>query len=128
MISLRPSLITEHHSVSSLNDLAREAAPCSRDLRPARDEDTTYTVGGNCSRVDGDKCTISIEPRSYSPDASGDPTDARPELRAHKPSMLGEAPGLIGHADGGAGSPFTTYRRIGVTIRAPFAQVLPGAG
>ncbi len=40
MISLRPSLITEHHSVSSLKDLAREASPCSRYLRPARDEDT----------------------------------------------------------------------------------------
>ena len=72
MISLRPSLITEHHSVSSLNDLAREASPCSRYLRPARDEDTTYTVGGNCSRVDGDKRTERIEPRSYSPDASVD--------------------------------------------------------
>ena len=47
MISLRPSLITEHHSVSSLNDLAREASPCSRYLRPARDVDTTYTVGRN---------------------------------------------------------------------------------
>ena len=76
MISLRPSLITEHHSVSSLNDLAREASPCSRYLRPARDEDTTYTVGGNCSRVDGDKRTVHIEPRSYSPDASVDQTDA----------------------------------------------------
>src|SRR5262249_50248070 len=62
MISLRPSLITEHHSVSSLNDLAREAWPCSRDLRPARDEDTTSTGGGNCSRVDGDKRTERIEP------------------------------------------------------------------
>ena len=38
MISLRPLLITEHHSVSSLNDLAREASPCSRHVRPARDE------------------------------------------------------------------------------------------
>ena len=46
-------------------------------LRPARDEDTTYTVGGNCSRVDGDKRTERIEPRSYSPDALVDPTDAR---------------------------------------------------
>src|ERR1700719_1199390 len=44
MISLRPSLITEHHSVSSLNDPAREASPCSRYLRPARDVDTTCTV------------------------------------------------------------------------------------
>ncbi len=77
MISLRPSLITEHHSVSSLNDLAREASPCSRYLRPARDEDTTYTVGGNCSRVNGDKRAERIEPRSYSPDASVDPTEAR---------------------------------------------------
>src|SRR5208283_833712 len=77
MISLRPSLITEHHSVSSLNDLAREASPSSRYLRPARDEDTTYTVGGNCSRVDGDKRTDNIETRSYSPDASVDVTDAR---------------------------------------------------
>ena len=74
---LRPSSITEHHSVSSLNDLAREASPCSRYLRPARDEDTTYTVGGNCSRVDGDKRTVHVEPRSYSPDASVDVTDAR---------------------------------------------------
>src|SRR5208282_246622 len=47
MISLRPSLITEHHSVSSLNDPAREASPCSRYLRPARDLDTTCTVGRN---------------------------------------------------------------------------------
>ena len=70
MISLRPPLITEHHSVSSLNDLAREASPSSRYLRPARDEDTTYTVGVNCSRVDGNKRTERIEPRSYSPDAS----------------------------------------------------------
>ena len=77
MISLRPSLITEHHSVSSLNDLAREASPCSRYLRPARDEDTTCTVGGNCSRVDGDKRTERIGPPTYSPDASVDPTDAR---------------------------------------------------
>src|SRR5208283_4938161 len=77
MISLRPSLITEHHSVSSLNDLAREASPCSRYLRPARDEDTTYTVGGNCSRVDGDKRAERIEPRGYSPDASVDPTEVR---------------------------------------------------
>jgi hypothetical protein len=77
MISLRPSLITEHHSVSSLNDLAREASPISRDLRPSRDEDTTYTVGGNRSRVDGDKRTDNLESRSYSPDASVDPTEAR---------------------------------------------------
>src|SRR5262245_12288422 len=47
MISRRPSLITAHHSVSSLSDPAREAAPCSRDLRPARDVDTTCTVGRN---------------------------------------------------------------------------------
>jgi len=47
MISLRPSLITEHHSVSSLNDPAREASPCSRFLRPARDVDTTCTVGAS---------------------------------------------------------------------------------
>ena len=77
MISLRPSLITERHSVSNLNDLAREASPCPRDLRPAHDEETTYTVGGNCSRVDGDKRREHIEPRSDSPDASVDPADAR---------------------------------------------------
>ncbi len=77
MISLRPPLITEHHSVSSLNDLAREASPSSRYLRPARDEDTAYTVGGNCSRVDGDKRTDNIETRSYATDASVDPTEAR---------------------------------------------------
>ena len=77
MISLRPPLITEPHSVSSLSKLAHEASPCSRDLRPARNEDTTDTVGGNCSRVDGDKRTERIEPRSYSPDASVDPTEAR---------------------------------------------------
>src|SRR6516164_5948680 len=47
MISLRPPLITELHSVSSLSDLAREAPPCSRDLRPARDVDTTCTVRRN---------------------------------------------------------------------------------
>ena len=45
MISLRPSLITAHHSVSSLSDPAREASPCSRYLRPARDVDTTCTGG-----------------------------------------------------------------------------------
>ncbi len=80
MISLRPPLITEHHSGSSLNDLAREASPSSRYLRPARDEDTTYTVGGNCSRVDGDKRTDNIETRSYSPDASVDYTEARKSM------------------------------------------------
>jgi hypothetical protein len=47
MISLRPPLITELHSVSSLSDLAREASPSSRDLRPARDVDTTCTVPRN---------------------------------------------------------------------------------
>ena len=47
MISLRPSLITAHHSVSSLSDPAREASPCSRYLRPARDVDTTCTVRRN---------------------------------------------------------------------------------
>jgi len=77
MISLKPPLITEHHSVLSLNDLAREASPSSRYLRPARDEGTTYTVGGNCSRVDGNKRTDNIETRGYSPDASVDPTEAR---------------------------------------------------
>ena len=77
MYSLRPPLITEHHSVSSLSNLAREALPSSTYLRPARDEDTTYAVGSNCSRVDGDKCTDNIETRSYSPDASVDPTEAR---------------------------------------------------
>jgi hypothetical protein len=62
--------------VPSLNDLAREAWPCTRYLGPARDEDTTSTVGGNCSRVVGDKRTESMEPRSYSSDASVDQTDA----------------------------------------------------
>jgi hypothetical protein len=47
MISLRPSLITAHHSVSSLSDPAREASPCSRYFRPARDVDTTCTVRRN---------------------------------------------------------------------------------
>jgi hypothetical protein len=47
MISLRPSLITAHHSVSSLSDPAREASPCSRYLRAARDVDTTCTVRRN---------------------------------------------------------------------------------
>src|SRR5271166_4751700 len=47
MISLRPKLITAHHSVSSLSDPAREASPCSRYLRPARDVDTTFTAGRN---------------------------------------------------------------------------------
>ena len=47
MISLRPSLITAHHSVSSLGDPAREASPCSRYLRAARDVDTTCTVRRN---------------------------------------------------------------------------------
>jgi hypothetical protein len=47
MISLRPSLITAHHSVSSLSDPAREGSPCSRYLRVARDVDTTCTVRRN---------------------------------------------------------------------------------
>ncbi len=47
MISLRPSLITAHRSVSSLSDPAREASPCSRYLRPARNVDTTCTVRRN---------------------------------------------------------------------------------
>jgi hypothetical protein len=33
MISLGPSLITEHHSVSSLDDPAREASPCSSGIQ-----------------------------------------------------------------------------------------------
>ena len=51
MISLRPSLIRDHHSVSSLNDLAREASTCSKDLHPAvmrtrhtRSEVTTHEL------------------------------------------------------------------------------------
>ena len=47
MISLRPSLITAQHSVSSWSDPAREASPWSRYLRPARDVDTTCTVRRN---------------------------------------------------------------------------------
>jgi hypothetical protein len=81
VLSLRPSLITDPHSVSSLNDLAREASPSSRYLCPARDEDTTNTVRGNCSRIDGDKCAERIEPRSESSEASVDPTEARNALR-----------------------------------------------
>jgi hypothetical protein len=69
IISLRPGLITEHHSVCVV-DLAREAAPSSTYLRQARAEDTTYTVGGNCSRVEGNKRTDNIETRGYSSDAS----------------------------------------------------------
>jgi hypothetical protein len=38
---------TEHYSVSSLNDPAREASPCSRYLRPARDVAATCTVQRN---------------------------------------------------------------------------------
>ena len=44
MISVRPSLITAHHSVSSRSDPARETSPRSGYLRPARDVDTTCTV------------------------------------------------------------------------------------
>ena len=40
------------------------------------DEDTTYTVGGNCSQVDSDRRTERMEPRSYSSDASVDHTEA----------------------------------------------------
>ncbi len=47
MILLRQSLITEHHSVSSRSDPAREASQCSRYLRAARDVDATCTVGPN---------------------------------------------------------------------------------
>ncbi len=45
MISLRPPLITERHSVSSQSDLARDASPSSRYLRPACDADTTWSKG-----------------------------------------------------------------------------------
>src|SRR5208283_4525331 len=76
MISIRPSLITEHHSVSSLNDPAREASPCSRYLLPARDAkrpapwDVTFTSRWR-------QRSERIEPRTYFADASVDPTDAR---------------------------------------------------
>jgi uncharacterized protein YqjF (DUF2071 family) len=76
MISLRPSLITEHHSVSSLNDPAREASPAqgiSAQLamwtRPAP-WDVTFTSRWR-QRSERNK------PRSYFADASVDVTDAR---------------------------------------------------
>jgi hypothetical protein len=47
MVSPRPSFITEHYSMSSQSDLAREDSRCSRYLRPARGVDTTCTVGRN---------------------------------------------------------------------------------
>ena len=109
MISLKPSLITEHHSVSSLNDLAREASPCSRYLRPARDEDTTYTVGGNCSRVDGDKRAERIEPRSDSPDASVDQTEARNNWPSK--SCLSSQAGLM-NSQGLSSTPPSRPKRI----------------
>jgi len=62
MISLKPSLITEHHSVSSLNDNAREASPCSRYLRPARDVDTTCIVGRNVHESMATKVTAHRAP------------------------------------------------------------------
>jgi hypothetical protein len=80
MISLRTSRITEHHSVSSRNDLAGEASPSSRHLRPVRGQDTAYTVGGDWSPVDGDKRTERIGPPSDSPVASVDQTAARNDV------------------------------------------------
>src|SRR5271169_3099100 len=47
MISLRPLVDHGTSFCASLNDPDREASPCSRYLRPARDVDTTCTVGGN---------------------------------------------------------------------------------
>ena len=76
MISLRPSLITEHHSVSSQSDPAREASPCSRYLRPARDVDTTCTVRRNVHESMATKVRR-IEHRTYFADASVDQTEAR---------------------------------------------------
>ena len=94
MISLRPSLITEHHSVSSLNDPAREASPCSRYLRPARDVDTTCTVGRNVHESMATNVSERIEPRTYSPDASVDQTDVRsgPTREHHGRSFKFTAP------------------------------------
>ncbi len=62
--------------MSSLNDHAREASPCSSDLRAARDQKATYIVGGNCSLIDSDKRKERIGPPSDSPGASVDPTEA----------------------------------------------------
>ena len=98
MISLRPSLITEHHSVSSLNDPAREASPCSRYLRPARDVDTTCTVGRDVHESMATK------------------------VRAHRaPNLLR---GYVGRSDRSAGRPFDasvdpTVARNAQLIRAP---------
>jgi hypothetical protein len=76
MISLRPSLITEHHSVSGPSDPAREALPCSRYLRLARDVDTTCTVGANVH--ESMATTVRAHrARTYSADVSVDHTDAR---------------------------------------------------
>ena len=78
MISLRPSLITEHHSVSSLGDPAREASPSqgiSAQLamwtRPAPC-DVTFTSRWR-QRSERD------EPRTYSADASVDHTSITPK-------------------------------------------------
>jgi hypothetical protein len=80
MISLRPSLITAHHCVSSLSGPAREASPCSRYLRPARDVDTTCTVRLMFTTRWRQR-SERIEPRTYFADASVDPTEARKHVR-----------------------------------------------
>jgi len=93
MLSLRPSSITEHHSVSSLDGPAREASSCSRYLRAARDVDATCTVGRDVHESMATKVRAHRAPnllRGYVGrsdrsagrpfDASVDPTDARHTL------------------------------------------------
>ena len=94
MISLRPSLITEHHSVSSLNDPAREASPCSRYLRPARDVDTTCTVGRNVHESMATKVRAHRAPNLLR-GCSVDPTDAqRSGVQANSACRARVSPGI----------------------------------
>jgi hypothetical protein len=83
MISLRPSLITAHHSVWTLNEPAGEASPCSRYLRPASDVDTTCTVGRNVHESRATNVRAHRAPNftsrvrwSIRPDARSDPADS----------------------------------------------------
>ena len=83
-ISLRPPLITEHRSVSSQSDPAREASPCSRYLRPARDVDTTCTVGANAHESRATKVRAHRAPnllRGCVGRSHVDHTEARKEVR-----------------------------------------------
>jgi len=56
---------------------AHSVTPCPRTRCRERVHDRAELEVGNYSRVEGDKSAGRIEPRSYFPDASVDPTEAR---------------------------------------------------